>query len=79
MSFIIYDLSNNLLCYEVEEVPKSTVQNNNYGRNISETPTMDGIQMVDENTNIIYNNTANTASSANSANTTISTSISTVN
>ena len=79
MSFIIYDLSNNLLCYEIEEVPKSTVQNNNYGRNISETPTMDGIQMVDENTNIIYNNTANTASSANSANTTISTSISTVN
>jgi hypothetical protein len=79
MSFIIYDLSNNLLCYEVEEVPKSTVQNNNYGRNISETPTMDGIQMVDENTNIIYNNTANTASSPNGANTTISTSISAIN
>lgn len=61
MSFIIYDLSNNQLCYEViEEAPKSTVQINNYGRNISETPTMDGIQMVNENTNIIDNNTAST-------------------
>jgi hypothetical protein len=76
MSFIIYDLSNNLLCYEVEEVPKSTVQNSNYGRNISETPTMDGIQMVNENTHIIDNNSANTASTVS---TTISTSISAVN
>ncbi len=79
MSFIIYDLSNNLLCYEVEEVPKSTGQNNNYGRNISETPTMDGIQMVNENTHIIDNNTTNTASSANGTNTIISTSISSAN
>ena len=80
MSFVIYDLSNNLLTYEViEEVPKSTIQNNNYGRNISETPTMDGIQMVNENTNIINNNTTNTTSTANGTNTTISTSISPIN
>jgi hypothetical protein len=76
MSFIIYDLSNSS-CYEIiEEVPKSTGQNNNYGRNISETPTMDGIQMVNENTHIIDNNTTSTT---NRINTIISTSINAVN
>lgn len=66
MNFIVYDLSNNnVLCFEeIEEVPKSTEQIINYGRNIRETPTLDRIQMDGKNTNSIDDSTITDAATA---------------